>query len=90
MMQQGLGGLMMLGNQAYGNSNRDQRERFGGHEYGTELRNPDFAKLAEAYGANGMKLSHSDEVGPALTEALATPGTTVIEVPIPRMPSPFV
>ena len=28
---------------AYGNSNRDQRERFGGREIGTLLRNPDFA-----------------------------------------------
>lgn len=75
---------------AYGNSNRDQRDRFGGREYGTELHNPDFAKMAEAFGANGIKLAHRDEVGPALKEALDTPGPTVIEVPIPRMPSPFV
>jgi acetolactate synthase-1/2/3 large subunit len=75
---------------AYGNSNRDQRERFGGREYGTELRNPDFAKLAEAYGADGIKLTHSDQVGGALREALANGRPTVIEVPINRMPSPFV
>lgn len=75
---------------AYGNSNRDQRERFGGREYGTELRNPDFAKLAEAFGADGIKLTHSDQVGGALAEALANGRPTVIEVPIPRMPSPFV
>ena len=33
---------------AYGNSNRDQREKFGGREFGTRLRNPDWATLAGA------------------------------------------
>lgn len=75
---------------AYGNSNRDQRERFGGREYGTELRNPDFTKLAEAFGADGIKLTHSDQLGGALKEALANSRSTVVEVPIDRMPSPFV
>ena len=42
---------------AYGNSNRDQRERFGGREIGTTLRNPDFAKFAESFGADGVKLT---------------------------------
>ena len=75
---------------AFGNSNRDQRDRFGGREYGTQLRNPDFAKLAEAYGADGIKLTHSDQVGGALREALANGRPTVIEVPIPRLPNPFI
>jgi acetolactate synthase-1/2/3 large subunit len=75
---------------AYGNSNRDQRERFGGREYGTELRNPDFAKLAESFGAHGIRLTHSDQLAGAVKEALAEQGTTVIEIPIDRMPSPFV
>ena len=54
------------------------------------MRNPDFAKLAEAFGADGIKLTHSDHVGGALREALANGRPTVIEVPIPRLPSPFV
>ena len=40
---------------AYGNSNRDQRERFGGREIGTELRNPDFVKFAESFGADAPR-----------------------------------
>ena len=40
---------------AYGNSNRDQRERFGGREIGTELRNPDFVKFAESFGADATQ-----------------------------------
>jgi acetolactate synthase-1/2/3 large subunit len=38
---------------AYGNSNRDQREKFGGRELGTALENPDWVMLAHAFGAEG-------------------------------------
>jgi acetolactate synthase I/II/III large subunit len=75
---------------AYGNSNRDQRERFDGHVYGTDLRNPDFAKLAQAYGAEGVKLKNSAQLRGALAEVLGNGRPTVVEVPIDRMPSPFV
>jgi acetolactate synthase-1/2/3 large subunit len=81
---------LVFNDNAYGNSNRDQRERFGGREIGTVLQNPNFAKLAESFGADGMQLKHADDVGPALKEALGNSRTTVIEVPIPRLPSPFV
>jgi acetolactate synthase-1/2/3 large subunit len=74
---------------AYGNSNRDQQERFGGREIGTRLRNPDFARLAESFGADGIKLAHHREVGPVLAAAIANDRPTVIEVPIERLPSPF-
>jgi acetolactate synthase-1/2/3 large subunit len=75
---------------AFGNSNRDQRDRFAGREIGTILQNPNFAKLAESFGADGMQLKHADDIGSALKEALGNNRTTVIEIPIPRLPSPFV
>jgi acetolactate synthase-1/2/3 large subunit len=74
---------------AYGNSNRDQQERFGGREIGTKLRNPDFARLAESFGADGIKLADHGELGPVLEAAIANDRPTVIEVPIERLPSPF-
>lgn len=74
---------------AYGNSNRDQRERFGGREIGTELRNPDFVKFAESFGADATKLTDSSELGGAMRDALANNRPTVIEVPMDRLPSPF-
>jgi len=74
---------------AYGNSNRDQRERFAGHEIGTELRNPDFAKFAEAFGADGIKLARVEDLEQALPEAIANNQPTVIEVPVDRLPSAF-
>ena len=74
---------------AYGNSNRDQRERFHGREIGTTLHNPDFAKFAESFGADGVKLSDSTQLAAALPEAIANNRPTVIEVPMDRLPSPF-
>lgn len=74
---------------AYGNSNRDQRDRFGGREYGTVLRNPDWAALAHAFGARSMVVKDIDRLADAISEACATPCSTVIAVPMDRLPSPF-
>lgn len=40
---------------------------------------PDFVKLAESYGARGIRVSHEEEIAPALEAALASPVTTIIE-----------
>jgi acetolactate synthase-1/2/3 large subunit len=41
--------------------------------------NPDFVKLAEAYGAKGIRIEHEDQVRPALEDALATPGPVFLD-----------
>jgi len=41
--------------------------------------NPDFVRLAEAYGAKGIRVEHTDQVRPALEDALATPGPVVLD-----------
>src|SRR6202034_643315 len=41
---------------AYGNSNRDQQEKFGGRELGTRLRNPDWSTLARAFGVQSQQV----------------------------------
>ncbi|MBW2495744.1 MAG: thiamine pyrophosphate-binding protein [Deltaproteobacteria bacterium] len=74
---------------AYGNSNRDQRERFAGREIGTLLRNPDFAALAHSFGADGTRISGIEQLGDALREAIAGGRPALIECPIDRLPSPF-
>ena len=45
--------------------------------------NPDFVKLAEAYGAVGMRVKEIDELKPALTKALETDNTCLIDCLIP-------
>ncbi|HRU04172.1 MAG TPA: biosynthetic-type acetolactate synthase large subunit [Candidatus Brocadiia bacterium] len=41
--------------------------------------NPDFVKLAEAYGAKGMRVSDPGQVRPAIEEALKTDDTVMID-----------
>jgi acetolactate synthase-1/2/3 large subunit len=74
---------------AYGNSNRDQRERFGGREIGTELQNPDFVALAASFGAAATMTQDLDQLTGAIAEAVGADEPVVIVHPIERMPSPF-
>ena len=74
---------------AYGNSNRDQREKFGGRELGTLLRNPDWVRLAEAFGARGVRAEDPDALAVAVREACAADESTVIAVPMERLPNVF-
>jgi len=41
--------------------------------------NPDFVRLAEAYGAKGIRVEHADQVRPAIEDALATPGPVLLD-----------
>jgi acetolactate synthase-1/2/3 large subunit len=74
---------------AYGNSNRDQRERFGGRELGTLLRNPDWVQFAESFGASATAVSGLDQLEAAIRDAVTATGPVVIACPIDRLPSPF-
>jgi acetolactate synthase-1/2/3 large subunit len=44
----------------------------------------DFVKLAEAYGATGLRADHPDEVEDVIRKALATPGPVLMEFKIDR------
>lgn len=75
--------------EAYGNVARAQTERYGGRVIGTELRNPDFVKLAEAFGATGLRATTPAELTQALRRAFAGRGPAVIEVPLPKTSDPW-
>ncbi len=45
---------------------------------------PDFAKLAQAYGANGIKVTRPGDVGPALDEAFSSDVVTVVDIKIEK------
>ena len=80
---------VVFNNGGFGASYSDQQNRFGARVIGTELNNPDFAKLAQVYGAVGMKLTSPEELGAALRGALGTQQPVVIEVPMPHLVPPF-
>ncbi|MCS7207564.1 MAG: thiamine pyrophosphate-binding protein [Dehalococcoidia bacterium] len=79
---------MVFADGAFGASKNDQRTRYGGRYLGTDLYNPDFVRLAESYGAVGIR-ARPEEVGQALQTALKATRPVVIEVPIPTLPPPF-
>ena len=74
---------------AFGNVKRDMETLFDGRSLGTNLYNPDFVKLAEAYGADGMRAHGAEELGGCVREALANNRPTLIEVPVQQMPRPY-
>ncbi len=43
---------------------------------------PDFVKLAEAYGASGIRIQNVGEMDDGIREAISTPGPVVIDVPV--------
>ncbi|MEK7777553.1 MAG: thiamine pyrophosphate-dependent enzyme, partial [Chloroflexota bacterium] len=79
---------VVFNDNAYGNVMRDQETQFRG-KLGSELRNPDFVKLAQAYGARGVRVKSAERLESAIKEAIGLETPTVIEVPVGSMPSPW-
>ncbi len=50
---------------------------------------PDFVKLAEAYGAMGVRVEHSEDVEGALREAIHSPRTSILEFLVTREENVF-
>ncbi len=53
-------------------------------DYGTELKNPDFSKLAEAAGVAGFRVERPEDVRPVLTKALSLPGPALVDCVVNR------
>ena len=66
----------------YGLIKWKQQNSFDGKHSKLDFTNPDFEKLAEAFGAWGKSLSAPEELGPALEEAFQQEGPAIIAIPI--------
>ena len=53
-------------------------------EFGTDLQNPDFAKMAEAAGLLGLRAETPDQVRPMIAQALEHDGPALVEVLVSR------
>jgi len=80
---------IVFNDQSYGNVKRDMKEMFNNKFIGSELKNPDFVKLAESYGAVGMKAENPNALKESIKKAVALNKTVLIEVPTGELPSPF-
>jgi len=78
---------VVFNDSAYGNVARDLDEAWGG-SYAAALHNPDFMKLAEAYGVAGLRAKSPTDVGALVREAIQLDRPALIEVPVGRMARP--
>jgi len=72
--------IILHNNGGFGILRHIQRERFKQRHIGVDLRNPDFVKLAESFGAKGSRAETVDQIGPALEDALHSDRPTIIEI----------
>lgn len=72
---------------AFGNVRRTQRTRFDGRVAGTELHNPDFVALAEAFGVRGERVADPAALSGTLATALDAHEPVLIHAPVGEMPS---
>ena len=79
---------VVFNNGAFGASEWDQTHRYGGNFIGTDLHNPDFVRLAESFGAVGMR-TEPEGFAELLEIALNTDAPVLLEVVVPNMMPPF-
>lgn len=74
---------------AFGNVRRMQEQIYGGHLIASDLHNPDFMKLADAFGLRGLRADGPEGLRKQLETALRDDAPALIEVPVGPMPYPW-
>ncbi len=72
--------VLVWDNGSYGTIRMHQEREFPGRVSGTDLRNPDFAALARAYGAAGFTVEHTQDFAAAFEAARAAAGPALIHI----------
>jgi len=62
--------ILVFDNGMYGTIRMHQERDYPAHVIGTELQNPDFVALAQAYGADAWLVTRTEEFAPAFEKAL--------------------
>ncbi|MER1975834.1 thiamine pyrophosphate-binding protein [Pseudocitrobacter faecalis] len=72
--------LLIMNDGGYGVMRGIQDKYFGGRQYYNELHTPDFTALAQAIGLQAWTVNRAEDFQATMTEALAMPGPSVVEV----------
>lgn len=72
--------FIVINNGMYGTIRMHQERNYPGRVSGTELHNPDFAALAQAYGLHGEVVTATSEFAPAFERCLGMSRPSLIEV----------
>ncbi len=73
---------LVVNNGLYGTIRMHQEREYPGRVYGTDLRNPDFAAYARAFGGHGETVTRTEEFAPAFERARASGKPALIELRI--------
>jgi len=76
--------VVVFNDRTYSAVQQNQRRSYGHRVIATELRAPDYVALAGAFGLTPSRADSPEALQTELTAALARPGPSLIEVPIPR------
>ncbi|NJI61452.1 hypothetical protein HCX50_18660 [Microbacterium oxydans] len=73
----------------YGNVRRIQKNRYGARYFASDLTNPDYGKLADAYGIRSARAYTPQELAGVLADAVPANEPILIDVPVGEFPSPW-
>jgi acetolactate synthase-1/2/3 large subunit len=81
---------VVFNDNAFGNVRLLQDRQFGGRRIASDLVNPDFVRLAECFGAQGLRAETPAGLRAAIERGFATGDRpTLIEMPLSALPSPW-
>lgn len=62
--------IVVANNASYGTIRHHQERRYPGRVVATDLTNPDFVAMAQAFGARGYRIEHNEQVQPVVLASL--------------------
>ena len=81
---------IVFNDRRFTNVQRQQKEWFGGRVIASDLHNPDFVKLAESFGALGLRVDGPEALRGAIDTAFSQDGPAIIEVSVNEFfPAPW-
>lgn len=76
--------VCLFNNKQWGAEKKNQIDYYGDRFVGSNLKNPSFADIAKATGANGITVNSPDQVGDALKSAINSGKPTILEIMVSR------
>jgi len=76
--------FIVFSNGSLGLVRQMQRHQCGGNYFATDLRSPDFVKLAAAYGVRGVRVADGAKLDAAIARAVRSKAPTLVEVVVDR------
>lgn len=71
--------VMIINNGYLGMVRQWQEKLYDKHYCGTQISGPDFVKVAQAYGAKGIRVEKEEQIAPALKEAIEYNGPVFVD-----------